>query len=421
MNTYFFKSILIFFMYYFTFTPTFIFANQSLNSNSSEIIEANHTGLPFIFYLNGIGTIFGGAYLGENIIQGEGDIIVGASFYRLEAQGVLIKDIPYESTKFGFGFANISNVFYDNSFTRNLDEEVPIRFRSRGRLLGGTANYTSEDDTFLWNNSLSYSSISFREILDKNDEEIFLPNIFLGDLEILSLTSNIIFSGLDNNILPTNGVSFTIKLQTNQAISKAYTSTINTDYILKVYVPIVDRFEWVFQSFFSRSYPYAKTHDNEEEVRGGLNIQCNTLSNLTEERCNKIAESMVNYITKHNQLGTATTLGGNRYMRSFREGRFRAANSIYASHEYRYTFENVNQHNFDLQLAIFDEFGNAQDKLEDILEDNVRSYGFGMRFLIGELAIRLDIAKGDEGTAGSLILGSYLTLPIIKLEFFHIS
>lgn len=88
------------------------------------------------------------------------------------------------------------------------------------------------------------------------------------------------------------------------------------------------------------------------------------------------------------------TLGGSQRLRGFRDFRFRDAKLLYLSTEYRWEPAPA------LQLALFYDTGRAFPEGESFSFRHLRkNLGFGIRLKSAQgVALRLDIARGDEGT-----------------------
>ena len=109
------------------------------------------------------------------------------------------------------------------------------------------------------------------------------------------------------------------------------------------------------------------------------------------------------------------SLGGSDRLRSFPEGRFQGAHTIYYATEFRWNFSSSEGKKLDLffiedlveelQLAFFFEQGSVSEKKSDLGKTVKYSLGSGFRFLSGSGNVyRADFATGNEGPNFSVII-----------------
>ena len=127
------------------------------------------------------------------------------------------------------------------------------------------------------------------------------------------------------------------------------------------------------------------------------------------------AENLAKTQLAVNSNGTSLRLGGSDRLRSFPEGRFQGAYTIYYATEFRWNYSSSGGEKLDLffiqdlveelQLAFFFEQGSVSEKKSDLGKTVKYSLGSGFRFLSGSGNVyRADFATGNEGPNFSVII-----------------
>ena len=126
-------------------------------------------------------------------------------------------------------------------------------------------------------------------------------------------------------------------------------------------------------------------------------------------------ENLTNAELASNTNGTSLSLGGGDRLRSFPEGRFQGAHTIYYAAEFRWNYSSSGGEKLDLffiqdlveelQVALFIEQGSVSEAKSELGKTVKTSVGSGFRFLSGSGNLyRGDFATGNEGPAFSVII-----------------
>jgi outer membrane protein assembly factor BamA len=185
------------------------------------------------------------------------------------------------------------------------------------------------------------------------------------------------------------------------------------EYNASLYFPLGKHSTWLLNYFRSDAHVVrqGETDPLVIETQQGLNCSDPTLTPQQRTDC----QDVVNNIVAANTYGTATGLGGTSHLRSYPEGRFTGAHTVFYGTEIRWTLTEE-AHPFDifiakdvrtvLQVAVFYELGSTSDS-RDALGDLYRaSYGAGFRMVTASgIVLRADVAAGREGIETTIILG----------------
>jgi len=180
---------------------------------------------------------------------------------------------------------------------------------------------------------------------------------------------------------------------------------------LQIYFPVLEKSTIVFDLQISDAYVTKKGETNIEVLKNknGYNL---CYSNLA---CEANAENLANTELAVNSNGTSLPLGGGDRLRSFPEGRFQGAHTIYYAAEFRWNYSSSGGEKLDfffiddlveeLQIAFFFEQGSVSETKSELGKTFKTSFGSGFRFLSGSGNLyRADFATGNEGPNFSVII-----------------
>ena len=198
---------------------------------------------------------------------------------------------------------------------------------------------------------------------------------------------------------PRRGIrnSLFIDRQTAKTISEPSFDVVTND--LQIYIPVLEKSTIVFDLQLSDAYVTKKGETNLEvlRIKNGGN------------------ENLANAELASNSNGTSLSLGGGDRLRSFPEGRFQGAHTIYYAAEFRWNYSSSGGEKLDLffiqdlveelQVAFFIEQGSVSETKSELGKTVKTSVGSGFRFLSGSGNLyRGDFATGNEGPAFSVII-----------------
>ena len=186
-----------------------------------------------------------------------------------------------------------------------------------------------------------------------------------------------------------------------------------TEHNITGYVPVGKRSTIVLNAFKADATVtrLGETDFSTIESQQGLDCSDASLSASEQLQCRQV----VNNIIANNTYGSVSSLGGWGRLRSYPDGRYNGAHSLFYGAEFRWNL--IDEFTpFDIwiakdirttvQLALFYERGSIADDKNRVGDIWRKSYGIGARIVTASgLVFRADIATGDEGEEVSVIIG----------------
>jgi len=184
------------------------------------------------------------------------------------------------------------------------------------------------------------------------------------------------------------------------------------DYNTTGYIPLGRRSTWAFNYFRSDAVVRQQGETDRAKIEDRLDWHCSTLTDPEKQRfCNEVIDNTI----ANNTYGTATSLGGFSRLRSYSQGRYKGAHTLFYGTEIRWNLTDERTP-FDIfvmkdvrtsvQISLFYETGSTTDvrsELGDIMRD---SYGFGLRVVTASgIVFRGDFAFGREGFEPEIFIG----------------
>jgi len=180
---------------------------------------------------------------------------------------------------------------------------------------------------------------------------------------------------------------------------------------LQIYIPFLEKRTIVYDLQISDAYVTKKGETNIEVLKNknGYNL-C-----YSNSACEANAENLANTELAVDSNGTSLPLGGGERLRSFPEGRFQGAHTIYYAAEFRWNYSSSGGEHLDLffiqdlveelQVAFFFEQGSVSETKSELGKTVKTSFGSGFRLLSGSGNLyRADFATGNEGPNFSVII-----------------
>ena len=226
---------------------------------------------------------------------------------------------------------------------------------------------------------------------------IFDPGLEINIANKIEFSTRIDFT--DDYKDPRRGIrnSLFIDRQTARTSAEPSFDVVTND--LQIYIPVLEKSTIVFDLQISDAYVTKKGETNLEvlRIKNGGN------------------ENLTNAELASNTNGTSLSLGGGDRLRSFPEGRFQGAHTIYYAAEFRWNYSSSGGEKLDLffiqdlveelQVALFFEQGSVSEAKSELGKTVKTSVGSGFRFLSGSGNLyRADFATGNEGPAFSVII-----------------
>ncbi len=185
------------------------------------------------------------------------------------------------------------------------------------------------------------------------------------------------------------------------------------DYNTTAYVPIGRRSTWAFNFLRSDAVVVHKGETDPAKLQDqqGLNCADPTLSPDQQKFCNEVIANMI----ANNTYGTATQLGGFSRLRSYSQGRYKGAHTLFYGTEVRWNLTDertpfniliMKDIRTSVQISAFYENGSTADLRSDLGKIWRDSYGLGLRVVTASgVVFRGDMAFGREGFAPEIFIG----------------
>jgi hypothetical protein len=373
---------------------------------SMLLAETSMYLLPFVGRTAGVGVYYGPVIAVQNIADTSTGIASGKVLGRVDGEGAVLTGFPIISDMltFGYGVARLNQLYFDTSYTRGMEKDQKVTQTTSGKGSTMFLNWYFFDKHLQISNISAKWDVTFDKYFNENEEEIELPDIHLEDLKTTFLINNLVVDFTDNIDNPTSGANFGLSYNIART-NTDYSGTDTLSYYANGFIPIGSDSTWVFRGFRSTATVKQQGSTDEDTIRTKLNIDCDQLTNQNDKKeCTDLKDAIVSYLSRHNEYGTATPLGGNSMQRSYREARFRGKHSAFVGTELRLNIPEIFS-NYQLQVAFIAESGSVNDSAENLGDEIVSSYGAALRLMVEKQTIRLEAAVGDESQEWHLTIG----------------
>ena len=186
------------------------------------------------------------------------------------------------------------------------------------------------------------------------------------------------------------------------------------DYNTTAYVPFRKRDTLALNLLRSDAFVTRQGETDRAALQQQLGFNCAGVADPTQQQlCNEVIDTTI----ANNRVGTATSLGGFDRLRSYPQGRFKGAHTLFLGAEYRWNLTDertpfdifvMKSVRTSIQLAFFYETGVTSDTRSDLYRrNNMRdSYGTGLRIVTASgVVLRADLARGKEGFSSAIFIG----------------
>lgn len=181
------------------------------------------------------------------------------------------------------------------------------------------------------------------------------------------------------------------------------------DYQATFYIPIGKINTLALHYFQSDADVTRQGTTDETAVRNELGFDCSP----SDSECLETEQEVVDLLVAHRTNGTSTGLGGDQRLRSYPQGRFSGAHTVFYALEFRWNLsEEVTPFDYfiwkdvrtGVQVAFFAETGSVGETKDEVGETFKSTYGVGLRLVSASgFVYRADLAGGDEGTEAVVI------------------
>lgn len=185
------------------------------------------------------------------------------------------------------------------------------------------------------------------------------------------------------------------------------------DYNTTAYVPLGRRSTWAFNYLRSDAVVTRQGETDRAKLQNqqGLNCSDPTLTADEQKFCTEVIDNMI----ANNTYGTATSLGGFSRLRSYSQGRYKGAHTLFYGTEIRWNLTDertpfdifvMKDIRTSIQVSLFYETGSTSDVRSEVGKIMRDSYGFGLRVVTASgIVFRGDMAFGREGFEPEIFIG----------------
>ncbi len=380
----------------------------SLSALSQEKVnKPGYLIFPAAGRLAGIGSFYGLGVGLQNLGSSSLDITAAKTAGRLEATGIAIQQFSLfdDAISLSAAYAQVDQLYFDISYTRGTAHDDPVTQVGKGTGSVFSIYWKVFEPGLSFNTTFASWDYQFEDYLTHKDEKtIETPDLHLGDLKTSFFINDLVFNLVNSNENPTSG--FLVGLNaTVMTTNTEFSSTNTANYYINAYLPILENHTWVFRGFGSDVAVSNEKETDADKIKSKLQVDCTKVADADKRKeCESLRDNIANYLAAHNKYGTATPLGGNKMLRSYREMRFRGAHTRFLGTEIRFNFPSKGFIS-NYQTALFYEKGTAADETTELEKNYQASYGAAVRITLDNLTIRLEGANGDEGPEWFLIAG----------------
>ncbi len=185
------------------------------------------------------------------------------------------------------------------------------------------------------------------------------------------------------------------------------------DYNTTAYVPIGRRSTWAFNFLRSDAIVLSQGETDPAKLQQEQGLNCSDPSLTAQQQ--QFCLEVINSIIAENTYGTATSLGGFSRLRSYPQGRYKGAHTLFYGTEVRWnlTDESTPFNIFIMkdirtavQVSAFYETGSVADLRSELGKVWRDSYGLGLRVVTASgVVFRGDLAFGQEGPSTAIFIG----------------
>lgn len=361
---------------------------------------------PFPVILPGVGTSFGVLAGVNNILGSQVDLNSIFITGDVSGRGLILTDINIipKNLLFDLVYFNISKGQQKRYLERGMDSD-PEEFNTID-LVDTQMNGARLTLTF-WERMFELYAFGFRgevkmsAIRDNQDEIITKFDEPQGST-FSSVNGGILIDYTDDRQDPRKGLAINFSRSDSPSSSESNLDYYTLDQSYTLYIPILSYSTLVFHYFKSDAHVNSQGETDPEVLK--LNYDCFE-SDIT--LCESSVQEIVADDIAQNTYGSSSGLGGQSRLRSFDQGRFSSAHTIFYGIEFRWNLTDertpydlffMSDIRTGLQLAAFFETGSVADRPEDLWEVSRSSTGVGARLITGSgFLYRFDVATGEEG------------------------
>ena len=355
---------------------------------------SNAAILPIIQSFEGVGSVYGVAY--QDRFE-RSEILLGVGTGAGNAAGGLYSYYLTPNLKLSLAGGVVDDLVYETTYLRGLQNDEDNVYLQNIDLSGAllSARYSFLNSLFALKLSTGQTTVKINSYED-DEGEVELPGVNLFDIE-----TSIVSTGLEFNLRTQENFTL-LHLGVDRSMMTGRTG--QSDHTIDNYkavlgIPITPIIILRFKHTQSKAAAAKTKYDNDTEIRDAFNVDCSTLSTTTDQaRCQALEDQLVAYVLANNLYGSANALGGSASLRSFREQRFKAANTALNSTELAiriselFGFSNKER---SLDFVTFYDVGYASDSLSKLWDKSYYSKGLGLNYNLNSISLRFQMAQGS--------------------------
>ncbi len=374
---------------------------------------------PYPYSLPGIGKGLGlvGGAMNINNTYTDAYGIIFAGDVRGTALGVADIHIIPRHLIFDFGYGTVNEAtiqsFNQRGMTSGKHDYHLIEFGDT-EYYGGRLTSTFFDRRFEFYGAWYQGAMKLNSIRDQNGDVIAEAQ----DAPRARGSSTLIGTRIDltdDYSDPRRG----IRLDVTRSFSPPHGSGPNyyvMDYNTTGYIPIGRRSTWAFNFLRSDAVVIRQGVTDPNSIRTEQHLSCDPTLNPDQlAACEQAIQQVVDNTIAANTYGTATQLGGFSRLRSYSQGRYKGAHTLFYGTEVRWNLTDERTP-FDIfimkdirtsvQISAFYENGSTADLRSDLGRIWRDSYGLGLRVVTASgVVFRGDMAFGREGFVPEIFIG----------------
>lgn len=364
--------------------------------------------LPIGLRYEGAGALYGALYKKDS---GKNSFLVGATGGDIKALGAMYTKHLSKKFELSLALGVAQDINLETTYERGVTDDRGSRYTQELNLtaiaLGG--RYQLIEDRWRLNFSIVKSTVELGKYENEyRDIQFDQANLF--DIETLTSTfsTNIDFYNNAKDL----GIGFNLGVSSLSG-RKGQSDHLVSHIGINSKVPVTSFLSYSLKGQINQASVSSKKYATEEKIKEALNAQCSTIVDSQKRTdCLELESDLVEYLKAHNNKGTANPIGGAGSLRSFREFRFKAANTAYYSNELKLSLGRLFNAGFtksgkDIELISFYDVGFANDKTSDLFDKSVYSFGGGVNLKINKASIQLQASRGRfNSNAWSLSVGN---------------
>jgi len=373
-----------------------LLSNQSIGDDDTE-----HQFFPAVMHLEGVGNIYAAGVRSKYVGDSDLTVTAGIGIGDVKAAALNISDLElsFLDGVISSTSAIITEVTLDTQYVRGAkaitkNNETVFEQSLTGFAQNIRYSEAISEDT-LWYLNASLSQVKVEGYATESGDDIDI------NMDIFhAITSFIPSIGYQFDERPNNEqTGLNAKIELNGTFFRAGDSSQGQVNYAAGYTFGLDQHTLI--TYLRGSHAYIinreKDYDTNAEVVEILGLECDAISNTAEQNsCLTLERDLTHSIVQNAIHGSANSLGGAYGLRSYSEQYVKASNTLLEGAELTLNTPWQLTENSNLSFVVFVEAGQADDQIENLVDNSLYSYGAGIRTNYKGLPIRLETANGSN-------------------------